>query len=355
MDEKLRSQIRDFKTRTMAMLKIQRKSNKEISDTYWSRHSTILEYMLDLPEERFAQIRYHTWAITADCLISYEEFVDSADFLEVYDQRVDLRDIPQKYILNEPEGGIGFQYEDGRFLNHDIIRYQRAINNLVRYGVFKTLDKLSPRRRLTLFEVGGGYGAIAHHLSRIIGDSTYVIVDLPETLFMAASYLALNNPDKSIYLYSPQDFGLVRNRIASARYDFILIPNWVFQDLGHWEFDLALNMHSFQEMRSEDVEEYLDFIQRTCSGIFFSENRDSEPNNFGMSSVADLIGSRFHMEEILDPKSETSTKVQIVRGIRKAAGLVGRGLGLLDTPSKSYPTREFICYPKGLGEEANKV
>ena len=105
-------------------------------------------------------------------------------------------------ILNEPADGIGFSYENGRFVNIDVLRYQRVVNPLYRRGILSDLSSPEPQQRNSILEIGGGYGGIAHHLSNILGNVVYVIVDLPETLLFSAAYLSLHNPDKRVYVYN---------------------------------------------------------------------------------------------------------------------------------------------------------
>ena len=117
-------------------------------------------------------------------------------------------------------------------------------------------DKHKDQRNLVL-EVGGGYGGLAHHLSNILKNVTYVIVDLPETLLFSAAYISLQNPDKKIYLYDSADFSEFINGGQAGSYDFVLIPNYRLPSLNDWEFKLVINMISFQEMSAPQVNDYL--------------------------------------------------------------------------------------------------
>lgn len=257
---------------------------------YWSDFCSAFDYMLELPEESFAKLRLHTYHLTGDNYQTYY-FGDP----ETFYRRVNLgeltRDIPSQYVLNEPPGGIGFRYPNGRFVSFDIVKFQRVVNTLYREGVF---DELSSRdgRRASVVEIGGGYGGLAHHLSNIVGESTYLLIDLPETLLFAAAYLSSLDRDKTLYLYDKSDFEeVVRNRWEEYR--FILVPNYVLDDLRHLRFDLAINVGSFQEMRTDQVASYLDFLRETLTGVLYSLNQDREPKNRELTSLSDMLKDRF--------------------------------------------------------------
>jgi SAM-dependent methyltransferase len=273
------------------------------------------------------------------------------------------KDIPPAFIINEPEGGIGFHYDDGRFLSQDVVRYQRVITSLYRSGILSELVDGRTQRKYVL-EFGGGYGGLAHHLSNICGNGTYVIVDLPETLLFSAAYLSMLNPHKKIHIYEPGDFQEAAQFEALSSCDFVLVPNYQLQTLRRLRFDVAINMASFQEMRTSQVEEALDFIRETCTGVFYSWNCDRAPLNNEMTNVSDLLKQRFSLLE-LDAVDQNKAKgeigarkkwkLKLQEVLKKLAILVG----ILDRPVKeNVPTsavhvlyREYLCRPLPLRQD----
>jgi len=324
--------IRQIKVDIRAMLQERRndatRNGGPPAGRYWSEHCRAFAYLMDLPEQHFADIRLHTYHLTADTYLGYEMFANRDAFRCSYDARVVTDDIPAYLILNEPAGGIGFRYPDGRFLNHDIARYQRAVNALWRCAEVVNLRMTSTHRRISILEIGGGYGAMAYHLHRILPGSTYIIVDLPETLLLTASYLTLHNPDKQVYLYDPRDPTRIED--PELRYDFILVPPWRLWELCRWQFDLAINMHSFQEMSGEEVRDYVRFIAGTLKpcGAMYSENRDTQPGNDELESVTGLLAQRFSLTRVVHP----GPVLPVAERVRSALRAAGVAAGLLRRP-----------------------
>lgn len=353
MNEVERTKIKDIKQKVTAM--IEERSRMESGrptaaspSDYWAAVCSSFDYMLALPEEYFSKLRIHAYHITGDSYLHYDRHRDP----QVFRTQVDLDrmtdGIPDHLILNEPEDGIGFSYEDGRFVNIDVLRYQRVVNTLYRRGILARLADGGEQTKNSILEIGGGYGGLAHHLSNILDKVTYVIVDLPETLLFSASYLALHNPNKKIYLYDSSDIAEVVESDNLRSNDIILIPNYQLESLANWQFELAINMISFQEMNAPQVNDYLDFIRERCTGVLYSWNIDSHVKNSGLPSMAEMLAGRFDFLEVGQPAKELSKKRRIVDGLKSIASTVG----LADPPRQEgsvaryiYRGREYICRP----------
>jgi hypothetical protein len=106
--------------------------------------------------------------------------------------------------------------------------------------LFLEANKVTPA---TVIEVGAGFGRTAHAiLSNFDSVSQYHIVDLPEVLQLSRLFLSeALNPDQYAKLRFHDAFG-----------------NW--KELGESDFDLFINIDSFQEMDREIVFEYEKFL-----------------------------------------------------------------------------------------------
>ena len=281
------------------------------------------DYMIDLAPGSFAKLRVHTFHLIGDNYQTYY-FGNRTAFSDYYGPWLATDDLPPEHVLNEPEDGIGFSLDDGRFVSADIARFQRSVSTLSRRGILAGLTKPA------VIEIGGGYGGLALHLSRIFEKSHYVLIDLPETLIFSAAYLTLHACGKRLYLYDPAD------RLDPARltdFDFILLPDYRLQDLADSRFDLAINIASMQEMRVDQIERYLDFLRATCRGVFYSCNRDHQIRNDELPGLFDLIRTRFDLTEVAPPRGMSSSRNANVRrilrgGVRRlaqSAGLVEPG------------------------------
>ncbi len=353
MDNYNNTKISDVKSRVRAMLKEQGELVKNGGMTimsaskYWSDFCSYFDYMLELPEASFSKIRLHTYHLTGDNYQLY--YFGSPDIFKAENNLDELvKDIPPAFILNEPKGGIGFSYANGRFVSADIVRYQRVVNTLFRQGILSGLRGGGRHERKHLLEIGGGYGALAHHLSNILEDVTYVIVDLPETLLFSAAYLLSLDPDSRIYLYDKNTFPDFITSDAVESYDFILVPNYALRSLRHLRFELVINIASFQEMRAEQVNEYLDFIDKVCAGALYSYNMDAQPRNKELLNLSEIFKARFEAKEVFQP-DEKDVSLDTARSrLKRALRSIALHAGLLDRPAKAslYPKyREFICRP----------
>ena len=371
MQESELQKIREIKSRVRAMLEERHQlqtgdGSVALPSAYWSDFCESFDYLLGLEEQYYSKLRLHTYHLTGDAYQFYY-FTDPNFFRHGIHLKALTAGIPPAYVLNEPEGGIGFRYEDNRFISLDIARLQRAVSTLYRHGVFSGLPSGGGERAYVL-EIGGGYGSLAHHLSNIIRNVTYFIVDLPETLLFSASYLSLLNPQKKIYLYDSSDFPALVESGDLSRYDFVLIPNYKLRSLSRLRFNLAINIASLQEMRTVQAEEYLDFIRETCEGIFYSWNEDRQSRNQEMSNVSELLSKRFELldvttEQLFDDSVAEPQQQNSKRALRSALGKAKRtvlGRSSSNNSPRTPPTyttphyREYLCKPLPTKRDAER-
>jgi putative sugar O-methyltransferase len=361
MNELARAKIRDIKVRVSLMLEERRTlsdwgGNFTHPSEVWSDACSNFDYLQALPEEYFAKLRMHTHHLTSDSPnygIHDKTGFAAAEFVRRYGLQELTRGIPRDLVLDEPPGGIGIMLDDGRFVSSDSVRYQKIVNTLYRQGIIDALRPPAKAARSSILEIGGGYGAVAHHLSNISGNTTYVIVDLPECFLFSAPYLTLLNDTKKLYLYNQADFSSFIDSSEARSYDFILIPNYRLEALRRWTFDLALNTASFQEMSEEQVAVYLDFICDTCKGVLYSQNKDSFHANTELRSLNELLRARFALRDV------ASSAFAPPRGIRPkfrhALKSIAMSLGILNrlrqwgiAPRVLHPWQtycDYICTP----------
>ncbi|MGO9471596.1 MAG: putative sugar O-methyltransferase [Isosphaeraceae bacterium] len=310
---------------------------------YWTEFTSFFDYMGDLSPRSLAKVRLHTYHLTGDNYQTYY-FGNRKGFLDFYGAWLATDGLPAEHVLSEPEDGIGFRLEDGRFVSADIARFQRSVATLSRQGVLGELTCLGFPSRV--IEIGGGYGGLALHLARVLGTCRYLLVDLPETLVFSASYLALQASAKRLYLYDPAD-RLGAEKLAA--FDFVLLPDYRLDALTGFEFDLAINIASMQEMRVDQVERYLDFIRMTCRGVFYSCNRDRQNRNDELPSLFDLMRARFELTEVSPPAVVPASL--LARGRRRLKGTLrqlARSIGMVEAASEGpaaepFPYVEHLC------------
>lgn len=143
----------------------------------------------------------------------------------------------------------------------------------------------------------GGYGGLAHSLGLILkGKCTYFIIDIPEMLLISGIYLALTNPHQSIYIYDNETFTPEFVREGIKRFDFVLVPHFALGKMNAIEgIALLINMQSFAEMTTRQVNEYLEFGATHLSGYLYSDNFNREPGNTELESLSDLLSNYFEL------------------------------------------------------------
>jgi putative sugar O-methyltransferase len=117
-------------------------------------------------------------------------------------------------------------------------------------------------------EIGGGFGAPARLFltNSFRRPSTYVIVDLPESLYFAELYLhATLGGDRVQYVQPGARLDLTDGGV-------ILCPVGRLSTLKSIRFDLVLNMLSAQEMTDEYVAFYRNWLDEQHASYFYSFN-----------------------------------------------------------------------------------
>jgi putative sugar O-methyltransferase len=263
---------------------------------YWHDYCQHFEYMMGLDERYYARLRDHTFHFTED---RYQEYLlpqslSTRGVLED-DFRLLWSSLPEHLHLEEPEESFGLSI-GGRIVNRDIRRYQCIIAAMFQN---QALDG-SQSSSATVLEIGAGYGGFAHQLAKCLGSELrrYIIVDLPEVLLFAAAYLSTHNGPESVYLYDAHNATVVSPSFSDKRIDkarFILVPNYRLDLLDDVNLSMAINIASFQEMTSGQVDEYLAFLVRNLRGQLVSFNRphNSEANPDQLVDLRSLFGRYF--------------------------------------------------------------
>ena len=105
------------------------------------------------------------------------------------------------------------------------------------------------------------------------------MVDLPESIVNAFIFLSSVFPQAKIIL--PDAFeassGILSESpsVGGITPTFVFLTPWQINLLPSDYFDLAVNTHSFQEMKHEQIDEYFSLIDRVSKsdGLFFCVNR----------------------------------------------------------------------------------
>jgi len=262
-------------------------------------------YLLELSPENLRNIRCHgftIWPFEKSGFFAHMPEKEMSKYEAIRGGFVEATDgVPDEFLIGEPRaarfaGPLGKTYRSHVMSGGDRLRYQYCVSNLYHAGILQEI--ISAQDRRIVAEIGGGYGGLAHNLSHILKNKcTYIIIDLPEILMVSGTYLALTNSEKSIYIYDSETFteDFLRNEIK--KYDFVLIPHFVLDKMKNIEeFSLLINMCSFAEMTSRQVNEYLKFgFDHLRTGYLYSENLERYPLNDELVSLTDHLSNYFEL------------------------------------------------------------
>lgn len=192
--------------------------------------------------------------------------------------------VPRRYWFEPlPLPGERGPVIDGVVVNHDTCVYQERMNLLL-----PELQRLDGKHEPIVFEVGGGYGALALAITRSLPSVRYVICDLPEALLFSGLYLSLAGLAPQLLAPEMPIENLKGPGVA-------LMPNYLFSGLPAeaCRIDLAVNTLSMSEMSEHQVRRYAEKLSRMLGerGVFFEQNQDNR--HLGMINAPEIVALYF--------------------------------------------------------------
>ena len=172
------------------------------------------------------------------------------------------------------------------WINSDVLRMQVEAANIQRFG----LDNVN-----TICEIGGGYGQLALGFLLNRPQISYTIVDFPQILDVVKRWISYLDLGINVQLYD----SLNEYDTSRSNPGLHLFPNNLLCSSSILNYDLGININSFCEMRTSQISHYMKLIKTT---VFYSNNRDRQPNNHELKNLSDLFSELFdHIHP--DPKA----------------------------------------------------
>ncbi len=172
--------------------------------------------------------------------------------------------VPQNYNIEESEFSI-----DSSLVKFGGKSYSNIFLTHLQYYL-RTAHLAPQGQTAQILEIGGGYGGLARIFKLGLENVRYCIVDLPGSIIYSYVFLRLNFPDSNIVL-ATSNARLSGEVIKSA--DFILSPVNTAACMEGQTFDLAINTGSMQEMNSDAVDYFMNYIESiTYCTHFYSFN-----------------------------------------------------------------------------------
>lgn len=181
-----------------------------------------------------------------------------ARYTQWLDERGAWKRFPE-YVQESPFANQGVKVEfDGRVVSAGFLLHLCVMTRLLENAVAPA----------SVVEIGGGYGALARLMKLVLPEVSYVIVDLPHSLFFSSVFLRTNFPQaRTLYVDTPESLPDCRS------YDFVFVPAQFLSALDKACFDLAVNVNSLGEMTQDAVDRYMDLINSDRVAALYSINR----------------------------------------------------------------------------------
>jgi putative sugar O-methyltransferase len=311
----------DVRERVLEMIDEMQQLEAHAPSEYWKAELEGLDYMLDASPLVIRKLREHCYHLTG--LQAYDYRGHHAHKRQSLANKLSLLRQQESKGLLVPEspslGGFGYTI-DGEMYNLDTLKFYECMIALQKTGL---LDDLAVREndRKIIIEIGGGWGGFAYQFKTLFPEITYVIIDLPQALLFSAVYLKTLFPASSSFIHGERhDTYWLDNPKA---YDFIFLPHYLIENLELNDVFLMINMVSFQEMTSAQVESYVSKAARLGCPNIYSLNRDRSRHNPQLTEVSNIISKYYHHSEIkvldisyLDLPKQAAPPSSSINGLR---------------------------------------
>ena len=267
---------------------------------YWREEIDGFDYLFDASPLVVGRLREHCHHITG--LKAYDYRAHHQHLRPDYVRKFELlRGLdPEGLFVPEPAelGGFGFDIGAG-LANLDTLKFYEVILGLQRVGELARFRGEAPAARV-MAEIGSGWGGFAYHFKTLCPKATVVCVDLPPTMLFSAVYLTTLFPEARVLLCGEDGFEAGLQHLED--YDFAFVPHFQFGRLPAGRIDLAVNMVSFQEMTTGQVDGYARTLRELGCPALYSLNRDRSKHNAELSTVSETLARHYRLSpvELLD-------------------------------------------------------
>lgn len=157
----------------------------------------------------------------------------------------------------------------GPGLAMDIEGRRVSLDLLLSIDDFYNLVELAPRivtAPVIVADLGAGWGRLGYVLKRVNPTLTYVVFDLPETLFVSSSYLPKQLPEVAFQTYERAREIPAITRDLLQRGSMWFLGAQDLQKVSDEALDVVVNVASFQEMTRAQVDRYFELIDTKARG-----------------------------------------------------------------------------------------
>lgn len=168
-------------------------------------------------------------------------------------------------LVSEPrQGNPSKIFLDGKLISQDLA------NSVLEYYSIREYFKVSKTEKITICELGAGYGRNAYVFLNVFPKGKYIVVDIPPALYVSQEYLSSIFPDKKIFAFRCfNSFEEIEQEFYDADIIFLLPHQAVM--LPEKCLDLFINISSLHEMHMQQINEYFKLIDKLTKGYFYSK------------------------------------------------------------------------------------
>ena len=151
---------------------------------------------------------------------------------------------------------------NGRRISHDFLWRMTCYHSMTEKITF-------PEERFNVLELGSGFGCYARMNKLFNGNSTYYLVDLPESLYFAEVFIREEFPEAKIKYITSKDC-----TEDLSVYDFVFLCPAFIDVVNEVNIFLMINQNSLGEMTNTCMAFWMDQIESTIQPeYFYSLNR----------------------------------------------------------------------------------
>ncbi len=178
-------------------------------------------------------------------------------------ERVDSEGILKR--IEEPQEGNPFKiYLNGKLISQDLA------NSVLEYYSIREKFTVSNSEKVTICELGAGYGRNAYVFMNAFPKGKYIIVDIPPALYVAQNYLTSVFNDKKIFKFKCfENYSEVEKEFLNSDIAFLL-PHQA-DLLPDKSVDVFINISSLHEMKMDQIHAYFKLIDRLTNGLFYTK------------------------------------------------------------------------------------
>ncbi len=314
----------DVRDRVIAMMDEMQAHNECLPSDYWAEELSGIDYMFDASPLVIGKLREHCHHLTGIRAYEYREHHSHRKNSFAQKLRMLQQQDGTGLQLSESPALGGFGYAiDGGLYNLDTLKFYECLIAMDRAGILGML-RAEPDEKHLVMEIGAGWGGFAWQFKTLFSNTSYVIIDLPPVLLFSAVYLKTQFPSATVFVYGDKPLETLFDNPKA--YDFIFLPHYLINELKLGDLYLTINLVSFQEMTSGQVETYVKKVAQSGCPFLYSLNRDRSRHNTQLTTVSSIIDKYYDMEEtrVLD-----MAYVDLPRPVPQNVSAITRLRGLL--------------------------